>query len=400
MYEYGVLTVIFIASMVLAAMVLERHPTIYKPKPLKGENTKTDAFKKILENAPFLAWANAGDGRIWANKAAKNLEAKISDLGTTAFSYPNSIASQGRIGCLTQKNMQQAKFNIFTYKADHIEYGFAFAGQLATEPQKPPDRFLQTMSTTFAHLKIGIAVFNSKNQLSLFNPALSEHLGLRPEWLLKKPNLLGFLDRLRNSHILPEPKDYTSWHNRFRQIKRSAVKDDFQEEWGLPDGRTLRVIGRPHPSGTVVFLFEDVTAVLAMERQFRSRVSCLENALDAASLGLIVFNRKGHILLLNASLKKFLGGKIKLATIQDFSRAMQKIFQPTPIWGDLRAYVEDTQPRSAWQADIEMYSDETVSINFEPISSGNTLCELHLPLKLDDYHLTLPPSTLGYISRR
>ncbi len=57
---------------------------------------------------------------------------------------------------------------------------------------------------------VGIAVFDHKNELSLFNPALSQHLGLRPEWLLKQPNLLSFMDRLRDTQVLPEPKDYTS----------------------------------------------------------------------------------------------------------------------------------------------------------------------------------------------
>lgn len=59
-------------------------------------------------------------------------------------------------------------------------------------PIKSSDRFLQTMGATFAHLQIGIAVFDTQNELSLFNPALSQHLGLRPEWLLKNPIYLGF----------------------------------------------------------------------------------------------------------------------------------------------------------------------------------------------------------------
>ncbi len=252
-----------------------------------------------------------------------------------------------------------------------------------TKQKKSSDQFMQTMSATFAHLQIGIAVFDAHNELALFNPALTQHLALRPEWLLKKPNLLGFLDKLRNTHILPEPKNYTSWRKTFLKIERSAMKDDYNEDWGLPDGRALRVIGRPHPSGTVVFLFEDVTATLAMERQFRSQICTLENAMNAATAGFIVFDRKGKMTFQNALLKQSLGLENASVTIQDFSHATQQAFLPTPVWGDLRQYIEDTNERSAWQADIETHTGECTLVNFTPIPTGETLCEFHFPFEIN-----------------
>lgn len=251
------------------------------------------------------------------------------------------------------------------------------------KPKTSSDRFIQTMSATFAHLQIGIAVFDRQNELSLFNPALSQHLGLRPEWLLKKPNLLGFLDKLRDTHILPEPKDYTSWRKAFFKIERSAMRDDYREDWGLPDGRALRVVGRPHPSGTVVFLFEDVTAVLAMERQYRSQIHCLKSTMNAVTIGLVAFDRKGDVVFLNDILKQALDKHEALNNIQDFSRVMQDMFLPTPVWGDLRQYVEETVERSGWQADVETRAGEYISVNFEPAASGNTLCEFHFPIKIN-----------------
>lgn len=251
------------------------------------------------------------------------------------------------------------------------------------KPIKSSDRFMQTMSTTFAHLQIGIAVFDTQNELSLFNPALSQHLGLRPEWLLKKPNLLGFLDKLRDTHILPEPKDYTSWRKIFFKIERSAMRDDYREDWALPDGRALRVVGRPHPSGTVVFLFEDVTANLAMERQYRSQVTDLKNTMSAITVAIVIFDRKGKITFFNDAMQHRLSTDATFNSMQDFSRIMQDMFQPTPVWGDMRQYIEDTTERSGWQADVVTNAGDDISINFEPIRSGNTLCEFHFPLKIN-----------------
>lgn len=201
--------------------------------------------------------------------------------------------------------------------------------------------------------------------------------------VIEKPNLLGFLDKLRNTHILPEPKDYTSWRKIFFKIERSAMRDDYREDWGLPDGRALRVVGRPHPSGTVVFLFEDVTAVLAMERRYRSQVTGLKNTMDAVTIGLITFDRKGNVILINDAMRHRLSADTALNSIQDFSRIMQDMFQPTPVWGDLRQYIEEIAERSGWQADVATNAGDYVSINFEPIASGNTLCEFHFPLKIN-----------------
>lgn len=250
-------------------------------------------------------------------------------------------------------------------------------------------KFIQTLSATFAQLMVGIAVFDNDNKLSLFNPALSKHLGLRPEWLLKQPNLLSFMDRLRNTQILPEPKDYASWCQTFRQIERSAMQDDFREDWDLPDGRTLRVIGRPHPSGTVVFLFEDVTNALAMERQFRSKIHALQNTMNATSIGIIVFDRKGTTTFQNNAFKDGVIGVRNCKTIQDFSHLMQSVFLPTPTWGDLREYIESTQDRTPWYADIETHEGDPIIVNFEPMCTGDTLCEFHAYTKINSAQMSV-----------
>ncbi len=166
------------------------------------------------------------------------------------------------------------------------------------------------------------------------------------------------------------------------KIERSAMKDDYREDWDLPDGRSLRVVGRPHPSGTVVFLFEDVTNVLAMERRFRAQISNLENIINTTATGLIAFDRTGKVIFQNNTMKRIVGADYDSNSIQEFSCMMQAVFYPTPIWGDLRQYVEETE-RSAWQASVETQTGETVLVNVEPMPTGDTLCEFHFLIKIN-----------------
>ncbi len=170
----------------------------------------------------------------------------------------------------------------------------------------------------------------------------------------------------------------------FRQIERSAIRDDYREDWALPDGRTLRVIGRPHPSGTVVFLFEDVTSALAMERKFRSEIHNLQNVMNTTSIGLVVFDRKGCVKFQNSAFKDGIINGHACKTTQDFSTLMQTIFLPTPTWGDLREYVEHIHDRTPWYADIETHEGDPVIVNFEPMHTGDTLCEFHAYTKINN----------------
>jgi hypothetical protein len=73
--------------------------------------------------------------------------------------------------------------------------------------------FVQTLSKTFATLPVGLAVFDRKRELVLFNPALVSNSMLEPAFLSRRPTLRGFLDQLREMQRMPEPRDYRSWRD-------------------------------------------------------------------------------------------------------------------------------------------------------------------------------------------
>ena len=71
--------------------------------------------------------------------------------------------------------------------------------------------FVQTLSKTFAQLSTGLAIFDRSRKLVMFNPALMDLTKLSAAFLSGQPDLNAFLDRLRDSGVLPEPKNYASW---------------------------------------------------------------------------------------------------------------------------------------------------------------------------------------------
>ena len=59
---------------------------------------------------------------------------------------------------------------------------------------------------------------------------------------------------------MPEPNDYSAWRAEMQDLARAAAEGRYQETWTLPTGSIYQVTGRPHPSGAIAFLFEDISA--------------------------------------------------------------------------------------------------------------------------------------------
>ncbi len=111
--------------------------------------------------------------------------------------------------------------------------------------------FVQTLAKTFAQLSIGLAIFDRKGQLALFNPALIDLTRLPAEFLSARPDMLSFFDRLRESRMMPEPKNYGSWRQEIADLIKAAADGRYLETWTLESGQTYRVSGKPHPDRAV-----------------------------------------------------------------------------------------------------------------------------------------------------
>jgi len=144
-------------------------------------------------------------------------------------------------------------------------------------------------------------VFDRTRRLQLFNPALADLTRLEPEFLASRPGMDGFLNRMRDKRILPEPRDYRTWSRRLLDVETAAVGSAFEEIWALPDGRSFRVSVAPHPDGALAFLLEDVTSDTRLKRSFRAELDLGRAALDMAETALAVFSPSGDLAITNAA---------------------------------------------------------------------------------------------------
>ena len=210
----------------------------------------------------------------------------------------------------------------------------------SSPPRRALRRFVETLTETFAHLPIGLAVFDKNRRLGLFNPALTDLVKIDAVWLAGRPSLRDFLERLRETRQMPEQKDFASWRRKLSELEEGAREGTYEENWQLPSGKIFRVTGRPHPQGALAFLFEDISTAIMLERKYRSELELSQATLDRMSEAVAVFDASGMLVFVNSAFETPLGprpdGAARRPRRRRDDRALGRALRPDPGLGAAR----------------------------------------------------------------
>lgn len=268
-------------------------------------NDELDALRRASDLAPVPSWRETPDGRIvWANGAYLRLLAECGQSDPLGWPFPALFSADrtgGRQGLTIGASGRQRWFDLAVVEDGGARLVFALPADEAQKAERARRDFVQTLSRTFATLPVGLAVFDRARRLQLFNPALADLTGLEPEFLASRPGLEGVLNRMRDKHVMPEPRDYRAWTRRLLDVEAVVTGAGFEEIWALPDGRSFRVSAAPHPDGALAILIEDVTSDIRLKRSYRAEVDTGRAALDLVEDAVAVFGPGGDLVLTNAA---------------------------------------------------------------------------------------------------
>lgn len=254
---------------------------------------------------------------------------------------------------------------------------FAAPAASAVRAERSLNQFVQTLSKTFAHLPVGLAVFDQKRGLSLFNPALTEMTTLPVDFLSARPTLHAFIDRLREARRMPEPRDWRSWRERILALEAASAEGTYLETWNLSGGQTWRVSGKPHPDGAIALMFEDITAEIALTRRFRSELEVSQAVVDAMREAIAVFAPDGVLTLANEAYARLWGSDPRHSLgdmgVADASRGWMARAEPSPLWGELRDFVGQMGERTAWTGEARLRDGRRLDCRAVPLAAGATL---------------------------
>lgn len=342
-----------------------------------------DRAEEICQTSPYPMWRVDDEGEItWSNHAyqtlARDVGQPLEDAIYPVLKFPNAGGAQrrSRASAVIADSGRAAWFDVSGTPVRSGTIYHAANIDAVIQAEIAQRNFVQTLAKTFAQLATGLAIFDRKGQLVLFNPALIDLTGLPAEFLSARPELITFFDRLRDERSMPEPKNYATWRQGIQEMVKAASKDGYQETWTLESGHTYRITGRPHPDGAVAFLIEDISAEISLTRNFRAELELGQSVLDAFDEAIVVFSSAGVLTFCNEAYRKMWSvdpeSSFADTTILDSIRTWQSMCKPTPAWGDLRDFVMKVNERAPWDATLDSLAGKSINLRVSPIASGAT----------------------------
>ena len=380
-------------------------------------------LRAALDRAPVLAWSLGADGQVaWANAGYRDRFAapagelpdhRIPDVfGHVIEEVPLTSRAGGTRRRVAVPGPQDGEAHWFevseTQGPSGERLGFALDADDLVASEASLRRFIETLTETFAHLPIGLAVFDKNRRLGLFNPALTDLVRIDAVWLAGRPSLRDFLERLRETRQMPEQKDFAAWRRKLGELEEGARDGTYEENWVLPSGKVFRVTGRPHPQGALAFLFEDISTAIQLERRYRSELELSQATLDRLAEAVAVFDASGSLVFVNSAFETLWGLEPMDGLEGPGVAAMAEIWaercHESPAWAELAEYATAAEARGSWTAAIETRAGRRLEMAVSPLPDASSLVVFrdaavpalaHDPL-LDDLaleHIHLPVET-------
>jgi PAS domain-containing protein len=337
--------------------------------------------------APFPIWRIAADGDIiWANTAYMTLLLRVPRAenepewplrrlfdvklpGAAAKARPKRLAGPADSGW----------FDILVRDVSDGKMFYALPANDAAAAGGTLTDFKQTLTNTFAELSTGLAVFDKRRNLQLFNPSLAQLIQIPVEMLLKRPALFALLDAMRDNNMLPEPKDYRSWRHQMVDLEAAALRGDYKEIWHLPNGKAFQVVGRPYPNGALALMIDDITDEITRDRLFRGELDMALAVIGHMEDGVVAFSQGGLPILVNAAYRRLWGHDPEVLTkaggIGAVFDAWRVATAPSLFWAEAEAAVAGG---IAALQDVRLIDGRLVSCRTLPLPGGATAITFRL----------------------
>ncbi|SLN33267.1 PAS-domain containing protein [Pseudooctadecabacter jejudonensis] len=348
-----------------------------------------ETLRGIGENSPMLIWKRDAEGvLVWANRAYIELSETIFPLDDNEIRPwpPKEIFVDASKPAGTAPIIEMHRidfmdhtaptyFEITSLKRGTDTIHFAVDSTAVVTAQDAQRNFVQTLTKTFAQLSVGLAIFDSDRRLVMFNPALLDLTELPSDFLIARPTLFAFLDRLRDQQRMPEPKNYSNWRDNMVELENAAEEGSYHERWLLPNGQTFRVSGKPHPDGAIAFLFEDISEEISLTRKFRSQIDVSAAVFDNLDAAIAVFSSAGSLIMSNTAYRALWGGDadgiLASREFEDELKVWQGIASPSPVWVKLTEAVNHASKDMVWDDIIRVGQSLKLTCQYAALPDGN-----------------------------
>lgn len=316
---------------------------------LQAQQQETRVLRDAVNLAPVLIWRESADGQVvWANRpyllaAAARLEPGHDLTWPLPVLFGEGTQAEPGRYRLDDPQGTPQWFDAQRVENREGQLGFATPADALVTSETTRRDYTRTLSKTFAHLPIGLAIFDRQNLLVNFNPALVDLCRLPTDLLLSRPTLFSVLDAMRDRNMIPEPKDYRHWQQMLSGSNRTPTTDPYEEIWTLPSGETYRLTGRPYAEGGLALMFEDISGETSRARRYRAEIELGQAVIDAMDEGVAVFAATGDLIMTNRRYGDLWGehasDRLEPATFAELRAAWKDAGQSVAFWEAAERFV-------------------------------------------------------------
>ncbi len=350
---------------------------------------ETEALRTLVDSVSAPIWARDATGRLtFANRAY----ARVAEARDGADAVERSLElfdRTARAGFLRAQEAQQPfmarlgaivlggkhSFDVQSFPTHGGSTGIAIDVTEAERMRRELARMAEAHRRTLDHLATGVAIFSANQRLVFYNAAYRSLWDLDAGFLDQEPSDSSVLDRLRSARKLPEERDFRQWKAALQEAYTAT--ESREHMWHLPDGRALRVVTTPNPEGGVIYLFDDVTERLDLERRFDALIRVQGETLDNLAEAVAVFASDGRLRLFNPVFARL--WKLSPPTLADRPHIetvigwCKQLFGDSTLWRLLRAAITAIDDREPVTGRMERRDGSVVDCATVPLPDGATL---------------------------
>jgi len=238
-------------------------------------------------------------------------------------------------------------------------------------------RHINAHGQVLESIHAAVAIYGADMRLKFFNSAFAGLWGIETDWLASGPLLDELLERLRERRRLPELADFRSFKRQQAAMFTSLIEPQ-QELLHLPDERTLSLSVSPHPLGGLIFVYEDVTDRLALERSYNTLIEVQRESLDNLFESIAVFGSDGRLKLHNPAYRTIWGlseadleGEPHISDIVEKTRAY---YDDGGDWATLKGQIIAAISAGALLSDrLDRQDGSVLQMATVPLPDGNVL---------------------------
>jgi PAS domain-containing protein len=318
-------------------------------------------FRLALDAMPMPVWFRGSDLKLrWANSAflsavgASSLKSAIAanamldkseaELAASAHDCAGHIEATRYVSI---EGKRRALSLTLTGLPDSTIAGMAVDMTELSKAQAQLQLQADATSDMVNGMPFAVAQFDKDQQLCGYNAAYAGLWSLSEEWLDSRPTLAAILDRLREIRLLPEQQNYPAW-KAGQTLLFETCDRAVEDTWHLPDGRSVKILTRPHLMGGLVMVFEDITETLRLEASLKLLTQVQRATLDTVEDGIAIFGPDGRLVLHNKVFaRQWLLSENELAEqppLAKVARLAETRLGPDGLWRIVAAGVTSDEP--------------------------------------------------------